>query len=152
MSIENVRKYLAQFGRDSEIIEFEKESATVSQAAEDLGTEEGRIAKTMSFMLSSGPIVIVLAGDARISNRKYKDTFGEKARMVQPADVESVIGHPVGGVCPFACKAGVKAYLDQSLRKYDYVYPAAGSRNSAIKLTPDEILTLSNAEGWIDIS
>ena len=152
MSVEKVREFLKPFGRDKDIIEFPSSSATVAEAAADLNTEEGRIAKSMSFMTASGPIVIVLAGDARIDNRKFKDTFHEKARMIGPDQVEEIIGHPVGGVCPFGVKDGVTVYLDQSLRRFDYVYPAAGSRNSAIKLTIPELEETSEYKSWVDVT
>ena len=152
MSLENVREYLGKYGKDKDIILFDQSSATVKEAAADLGTEEGRIAKTMSFLLSSGPIVIVAAGDEKIDNRKFKDTFHEKAKMIGSDEVENLTGHPVGGVCPFALKEGVKVYLDESLKRFDYVYPAAGTRNSAIKLTIDELEKTSEFSAWIDVT
>ncbi len=152
MSLENVREYLKKYGKDQDIILFDQSSATVKEAAADLGTEEGRIAKTMSFLLASGPIVIVAAGDEKIDNRKFKDTFHEKAKMIGHDDVEALTGHPVGGVCPFALKEGVKVYLDESLRRFDYVYPAAGTPNSAIKLTIEELEKTSECDGWIDVT
>lgn len=152
MSVEKVREFLKPFGRDKDIIEFPSSSATVAQAAADLNTEEGRIAKSMSFMTASGPIVIVLAGDAKIDNRKYKDLFHEKAKMIGAEDVERLTGHPVGGVCPFALPDGVKLYLDVSLRRFDAFYPAAGSTNSAIRMTSDELETISQPEAWIDVA
>ncbi len=150
MSIENVREYLRKYGKDGDIIEFSESSATVKEAAADLGEEEGRIAKSMSFLLSSGAIIIVAAGDARIDNRKFKDIFHEKARMIDPGSVEELTGHPVGGVCPFAVKSGVKVYLDESLRRFDHVYPAAGTPRSAIRLTIAELEETSGYTGWID--
>ena len=152
MSIENARNHLKKYGKDRDIIEFSSSSATVKEAAADLNTEEGRIAKSMSFMLSSGPVVILAAGDEKIDNRKFKDTFHEKARMIGPDQVEEIIGHPVGGVCPFGVKDGVTVYLDQSLRRFDYVYPAAGSRNSAIKLTIPELEETSEYKSWVDVT
>ena len=152
MSVETVRNYLRPFGYGDKVIEFSQSSATVKEAAADLGTEEGRIAKSMSFMTSSGPIIIVLAGDRRIDNRKFKDTFSEKARMIGPDDVEALTGHPVGGVCPFAAKEGVRVYLDQSLKDFVTVFPAAGSRNSAIEMTPDELGRVAMPTAWIDVS
>ena len=152
MSLENVRKYLMKYGKSEEIILFDQSSATVKEAAADLNTEEGRIAKTMSFLLSSGPIVIVAAGDEKIDNRKFKDTFHEKAKMIGPDQVEELTGHPVGGVCPFAVKEGVKVYLDESLKRFDYVYPAAGTPRSAIKLTISELEEVSECDGWIDVT
>lgn len=152
MSLEKVREYLSKYGKEEEIILFDQSSATVKEAAADLGTEEGRIAKTMSFILSSGPIVIVTAGDGKIDNRKFKDTFHEKAKMIGPGEVESLTGHPVGGVCPFGLNEGVKVYLDESLKRFDFVYPAAGTPNSAIKLTIPELETTSEYTGWIDVT
>ena len=152
MSLEKVKEHLRKYGKDGDIILFDQSSATVREAAQDLGTEEGRIAKTMSFLLSTGPIVIVAAGDEKIDNRKFKDTFHEKARMIGPDEVLELTGHPVGGVCPFAPKAGVKVYLDNSLRDFETVFPAAGSRNSAIEMTPDELEKTSSPESWIDVS
>ena len=152
MSLENVREHLRKYGKDQDIILFDKSSATVKEAAEDLGTEEGRIAKTMSFLLSAGPAVIVAAGDEKIDNRKFKDTFHEKARMIGPDEVEALTGHPVGGVCPFALKDGVKVYLDESLKRFDCVYPAAGTRNSAIRLTIEELEKISECDGWVDVT
>lgn len=152
MSIENARNHLKKYGKDGDIIEFSSSSATVKEAAADLNTEEGRIAKSMSFMLSSGPVVILAAGDEKIDNRKFKDTFHEKARMIGPDQVEEIIGHPVGGVCPFGVKDGVTVYLDQSLRRFNHVYPAAGSRNSAIKLTIPELEETSEYKSWVDVT
>lgn len=152
MSIENARVHLAKYGKDKDIIEFSTSSATVKEAAADLNTEEGRIAKTMSFMLSDGPIVILAAGDGKIDNRKFKDRFHEKAKMISPDDVENMIGHPIGGVCPFGVKENVRVYLDESLKRFDYVYPAAGSRNSAIKLTIPELEKTSEYKEWIDVT
>ena len=151
MSLENVREHLRKYGKDQDIILFEKSSATVKEAAEDLGTEEGRIAKTMSFLLSSGPAVIVAAGDEKIDNRKFKDTFHEKARMIGPDEVEALTGHPVGGVCPFALKDGVKVYLDESLKRFSTVFPAAGSASSAVEMTCEELFSCSGAKGWVDV-
>lgn len=152
MSLENVREYLKKYGKDQDIILFDQSSATVKEAATDLNTEEGRIAKTMSFLLSSGPIVIVAAGDGKIDNRKFKDTFHEKAKMIGLEDVENLTGHPVGGVCPFALKENVKVFLDESLKRFDFVYPAAGTPNSAIKLTISELEKVSECDGWIDVT
>ena len=152
MSIENARAHLAKYGKDRDIIEFSTSSATVKEAAADLNTEEGRIAKTMSFLLSDGPIVILAAGDGKIDNRKFKDRFHEKAKMISPGDVENIIGHPIGGVCPFGVKENVRVYLDESLKRFDYVYPAAGSKNSAIKLTIPELEKTSEYKEWIDVT
>ena len=152
MSLEKAREHLAKYGKEKDIILFDQSSATVKEAAADLGTEEGRIAKTMSFLLSSGPIVIVAAGDGKIDNRKFKDTFHEKAKMIGSEDVERLTGHPVGGVCPFGVNDDVKVYLDESLKRFDYVYPAAGTPNSAIKLTISELEETSECTAWIDVT
>ena len=151
MSLENVRKYLMKYGKSEEIILFDQSSATVKEAAADLNTEEGRIAKTMSFLLSSGPIVIVAAGDEKIDNRKFKDTFHEKAKMIGPDQVEELTGHPVGGVCPFAVNQNVNVYLDISLKRFHSVFPACGSSCSAIELTIPELEKYSNSMAWIDV-
>ena len=152
MSIEKVREYLRQYGKDGGVIEFDQSSATVREAAADLGTEEGRIAKSMSFLIGGSPAIIVLAGDGRIDNRKFKDTFHEKARMIAPEDVEDMTGHPVGGVCPFAINEGVKVFIDVSVKRFDTVFPAAGTPSSAIELTPEELFRISKAADWVDIA
>ena len=152
MSIEKVREYLRQYGKDRGVIEFDQSSATVREAAADLGTEEGRIAKSMSFLIGGSPAIIVLAGDGRIDNRKFKDTFHEKARMIAPEDVEAMTGHPVGGVCPFAINDGVTVYIDVSVKRFDTVFPAAGTPSSAIELTPEELFRISKAADWVDIA
>ena len=152
MSIEKVREYLRQYGKDGDVIEFTESSATVREAAADLGTDEGRIAKSMSFIIGGNPVIIVLAGDGRIDNRKFKDTFHEKARMIPPEDVEAMTGHPVGGVCPFAINDGVKVYIDVSVKRFDTVFPAAGTPSSAIELAPEELFMISRSAGWVDIA
>ena len=152
MSIEKVREYLRQYGKDGDVIEFTESSATVREAAADLGTEEGRIAKSMSFIIGGNPVIIVLAGDGRIDNRKFKDTFHEKARMIPPEDVEAMTGHPVGGVCPFAINDGVNVYIDVSVKRFDTVFPAAGTPSSAIELAPEELFMISRSAGWVDIA
>ncbi|MGB4337839.1 MAG: YbaK/EbsC family protein [Bacillota bacterium] len=151
MSIERVREYFRARGLAHRILEFDVSSATVELAAQAVGCEGKRIAKTLSFRVGDRVILIVTAGDARIDNQKYKAHFGTKARMLSPEDAELLIGHPVGGVCPFAVKPGVEVYLDQSLRRFETVFPACGSANSAIELTPDELEQHSNALGWIDV-
>ena len=151
MSIERVREYFRARGLAHRILEFDVSSATVELAAQAVGCEGKRIAKTLSFRVGDRVILIVTAGDARIDNQKYKAHFGTKARMLSPEDAELLIGHPVGGVCPFAVKPGVEVYLDQSLRRFETVFPACGSANSAIELTPDELEQHSNALGWLDV-
>ena len=151
MSIVKVREYLKDFGADGRILEFPVSSATVELAAKALGTAPARIAKTLSFRLKEGVILVVLAGDAKTDNRKYRETFGEKARMLDREEAETLVGHAVGGVCPFAINEGVKVYLDASLKRFATVFPAAGSANSAIELTPAELEKFSRASGWVDV-
>ena len=142
MSIEKVRSYFRQWpGMEERILEFPVSSATVSEAAKAVGTEERRIAKTLSFMLDEGPILVVAAGDAKIDNKKFKGTFHKKASMLKVDELPELVGHPVGGVCPFGIREGVKVYLDQSLRRFPTVFPACGSANSAIELTIPELET-----------
>ena len=153
MSIEKVRSYFRQWpGMEERILEFPISSATVAEAAKAVGTEERRIAKTLSFMLDEGPILVVAAGDAKIDNKKFKGTFHKKASMLKVDELPELVGHPVGGVCPFGIREGVKVYLDQSLRRFPTVFPACGSANSAIELTCDELHTISHAVDWIDIA
>lgn len=152
MSIEAVRKYFRQWdGMENRILEFPVSSATVAEAAEALGTEEKRIAKTLSFMLDEGPILIVAAGDAKVDNKKYKNTFHKKAAMLKAGELTELIGHPAGGVCPFGIKDGVRVYLDESLKRFDTVFPACGSANSAIELTIPELEKYSRFDGWVDV-
>ena len=151
MAIDKVKEYLKKYNMDDKVMEFDVSSATVSLAAEALHCEPGRIAKTMSFILKDGCIVVVTAGDAKIDNKKFKTVFSQKAKMVPAEDVEALTGHPVGGVCPFALKEGVKVYLDESLKRFETVYPACGSPNSAIELTIDELTEISGAENFVDV-
>ena len=151
MSIEQVRTYFRAYGIEDRIQELDHSSATVSLAAEALGTEPCRIAKTLSFLVGGSPILIVAAGDARIDNAKYKAFFGAKAKMLSPEEAVELVGHAVGGVCPFAVKAGVTVYLDQSLRRFTTVFPACGSANSAIELTIPELEQYSGYKEWVDV-
>ena len=151
MSIEKVRAYFASVGMAERIQEFEVSSATVALAAEALGVEPARIAKTLSFAEGDGAILIVAAGDAKVDNPKFKARFGMKAKMLTPEDAVRLIGHAVGGVCPFAVNEGVKVYLDESLRRFDLVYPAAGSSNSGIGLTIPELEEHSRFDAWVDV-
>lgn len=152
MSIESVKEFLKQYGKENSIIELNESSATVELAAKALGVEPERIAKTLSFKTDTGAILIVTAGDARIDNKKFKNTFGLKAKMLTPEEVIEYTGHKIGGVCPFAiAKSNVKIFLDMSLKRFDTVYPACGSSNSAIKLTMEELYNISHAESWIDV-
>lgn len=151
MSIETVRNYLRERGLADRIIEFSQSSATVELAAEANHCEPARIAKTLSFAVGDECILIVAAGDAKIDNAKYKARFGTKAKMLAHDEVPVRVGHAVGGVCPFAIKEGVHVYLDQSLRRFETVFPAAGNAASAVRLTPDELERASEAEGWVDV-
>ena len=152
MAIEKVRKYFEQYGIEQKILEFDTSSATVELAAMAVGCESKRIAKTMSFLVENNPILIVLAGDAKVSNPKYKEIFQTKAKMIPTDQVEDLIGHNIGGVCPFAIHEGVVVYLDVSLKRFDTVFPAAGSENSAIELSLEELMRYSNAVDWVDVS
>lgn len=151
MSIEKVKTYFAGFGMEDRVRELGESSATVELAAHALGCEGRRIAKTLSFMVDASPILIVAAGDARIDNPKYKARFGCKARMLTPEEALELVGHGVGGVCPFAVNEGVRVYLDESLRRFQTVFPACGSANSAIELTIPELERYSGFESWVDV-
>lgn len=151
MSIDKVKNYFKEYKIENNIIELSTSTATVKEAAESLGTEECRIAKSLSFIVEDKPIIIVVAGDAKIDNSKYKGYFHNKAKMIPFEEVNNLIGHNPGGVCPFAINEGVTVYLDESLKRFDYVYPACGSSNSAIKLTIEELEKYSNYTTWIDV-
>ncbi len=151
MAIAEVREYLKQWGLDKQILEFNVSSATVELAAQALNCAPQRIAKTLSFKLGERYLLIVMAGDAKIDNAKYKKHFGTKAKMLTPAEAEEYIGHAVGGVCPFGVKPGVEVYLDCSLKRFDTVFPACGSSNSAIELSPDDLAHYANSLGWLDV-
>lgn len=151
MSIEKVRAYFAQFGMEGRIMEFPVSSATVELAAQAVGCAPQRIAKTLSFMVGEQPILIVAAGDAKIDNPKYKAQFSQKAKMLSPQQAAELIGHAVGGVCPFAVNAGVNVYLDESLKRFETVFPACGSSNSAIELTIPELERYSGFVCWVDV-
>ena len=151
MSIEKVKKYFSELGIENRIQEFSVSSATVELAAKALNCEGARIAKTISFMLDDKAILIVTAGDAKIDNAKYKAYFGKKAKMLTPDEAIELIGHAVGGICPFATKDTSKIYLDVSLKRFETVFPACGSSNSAIELTIPELETYSNFISWIDV-
>ena len=151
MSIEKVRAYFEPYGMSSRILEMELSSATVELAALAGGVEGARIAKTLSFMTKEGPMLIVVAGDAKVDNKKYKQRFGEKASMLKFEVVEELVGHAVGGVCPFAVNEGVKVYLDESLKRFTTVFPACGSSNSAIELTLPELEQYSGFVEWVDV-
>lgn len=151
MAIERVREYFKTKNMEERILEFEVSSATVALAAQALRCEEQRIAKTLSFHLGEGVILVVTAGDAKIDNAKYKAFFGAKAKMLSFDEAEPLIGHAVGGVCPFAVNEGVKVYLDESLKRFETVFPACGSSNSAIELTMEELEEHSGYECWVDV-
>lgn len=152
MSIEKVRAYFKTFGIEDRIREFEVSSATVELAAVAVGVEGARIAKSLSFKVEDKPVVIVVAGDAKIDNSKYKAQFHTKAKMLTHEEAHSLIGHDVGGVCPFALPEDVKVYLDESLKRFETVFPAAGSDNSAVELTCGELEKYSsNFQQWVDV-
>ena len=153
MAIEKVRAYFAQFNRQQDILEFESSSATVELAAQVLGVEPARIAKTLSFKKDDGCVLIVAAGDVRIDNSKFKQQFGVKAKMLKADEVVEYTGHAIGGVCPFALPGEkVLVYADASLKAYQTVFPACGSSNSAIELTPDELYQYAQCQQWIDVA
>ncbi len=151
MSVEKVRDYLAAYGAGDRIREFDVSSATVELAAQALSCEPCRIAKSLALMTPEGPVLVVAAGDAKIDNPKYKAQFAAKAKMLSPEDTLVLIGHAVGGVCPFAVNEGVRVFLDESLKRFDTVFPACGSSNSAIELTLEELERFSENEGWVDV-
>ena len=150
MSIERVRAFMRERNMEDRILEFDVSSATVALAAEAVGCAPERIAKTLSFLVNGGAVLVVAAGDARVDNPKFKAQFHTKAKMLSPEEVVNLVGHTVGGVCPFAVNEGVKVYLDESLRRFETVFPACGSSNSAIELTLSELEQLSGGE-WIDV-
>lgn len=151
MSLERAKAYFEQLDMGDRVLVFDVSSATVDLAAAAVGCEPARIAKTLSFLVNDQAILIVTAGDAKIDNRKYKDQFQTKAKMLPAADVETLVGHAVGGVCPFGINEGVTVYLDASLKRFDMVYPACGSDNSAIGLTIPELEEYSGYTAWVDV-
>lgn len=151
MSIERAREHLRKWNLQDRIQEQELSSATVELAAKALNVESARIAKTLSYMVDGAPILVVTAGDVRVNNRKFKDAFHCKAKMLTPEQAAGLVGHAVGGVCPFGVNEGVKVYLDVSLKRFETVFPAAGSGNSAIELTIPELESASCASGWVDL-
>lgn len=152
MSIERVKEYFKNMGIENKIMVFDVSSATVELAAKALNCEEARIAKTLSFHIGERVVLIVAAGDTKIDNHKYKEQFGTKAKMLAFNEVEALTGHAVGGVCPFGVNEGVEVYLDESLKRFDTVFPACGSSNSAVELTTKELEEYSGALGWIDVT
>lgn len=151
MSIEAVREYLKEWNKEKAVLEFEVSSATVELAAKALNVIPARIAKTLSFAGDGECLLVVAAGDARVDNAKFKAFFGRKAKMLSAEEALNLTGHAVGGVCPFALKPGCRVWIDSSLKRFDTVFPACGSANSAIELSPEELFSLSRAEGWADV-
>ncbi|MDO5133317.1 MAG: YbaK/EbsC family protein [Eubacteriales bacterium] len=151
MSFEKASEYLRKRGLEDRILRPEASSATVELAAAAIGVTPGEIAKTLSFITKEGPVLVIAEGTAKVDNRKYKDTFHTKAKMIGAQEVEALIGHAPGGVCPFGINEGVPVYMDESLRKYEVVYPAAGDDHSAVRLTVAELESASGAIGWVDV-
>ena len=151
MAIEKVREFFSRYGIQDRIREFDVSSATVELAAQAVGCQPCRIAKTLSFLADGKAVLIVAAGDAKIDNPKYKARFGTKAKMLTPEEAEALVGHAVGGVCPFAVNEGVSVYLDESLRRFPTVFPACGSSNSAIELSIEELEKYSGYTDWVDV-
>lgn len=151
MAIELVRAYLKTVGREQDIIEFDVSTATVELAAQALQTEPERIAKSLSFKTKEGALIVVCAGDCKIDNHAFKEQFGVKAKMLKPDEVLQYTNHEIGGVCPFAVPEDTEIYLDISMKRFDYVYPACGSANSAIRLTCEELEGMLPYKGWVDV-
>ncbi len=151
MAIENVKAFFKQYNMDTRIREFEVSSATVDLAASALNCEPERIAKTLSFMVDGQAVLVVTSGDAKVDNKKFKEYFGTKAKMLVPDEVIDLVGHAIGGVCPFAIKSGVSVYLDISLKRFETVYPACGSSSSAIELTIKELERYAGYSQWVDV-
>lgn len=151
MAFEKAFAYLEQLGYGDRVQTFDVSSATVELAAKALGTEPARIAKSLTFLGAEGAVMVVCAGDVKVNSGKFKAHFGVKAKMLTREQVHDLIGHDVGGVCPFGVEPGVAVYLDESLKRFDTVYPACGSDNSAVRLTPDELHNLSQSRGWVDV-
>lgn len=152
MSIEKVREYLKQYDKDSDIKELETSSATVELAANALGVIPARIAKTLSFKMDNSCILVITAGDTKIDNKKFKQIFGLKAKMLSPEEVINLTGHAIGGVCPFGLKnSDIKVYCDISMQRFETVFPACGSSNSAIELTCNELFNISKSQSWVDV-
>jgi prolyl-tRNA editing enzyme YbaK/EbsC (Cys-tRNA(Pro) deacylase) len=151
MAIEQVRAYFKQWNRDGDIIEMDVSTATVAEAANALGVIPARIAKSISLKQGDGAMIVVTAGDMKLDNRKYKEAFGCKARMLSPEEALQSTGHAAGGICPFALPTGISVYLDISMKRFQTVYPACGSSNSAIELTMDELYQYSNSKDWVNV-
>lgn len=151
MSLERAVRHLARYGLEERVQQFDVSSATVELAAQALGCEPAHIAKSLSFLVGDGAVLVVAAGDAKVDNPRFKAQFHTKAKMLTPGEVEAMVGHAVGGVCPFAVNPGVKIYLDASLRRFETVFPACGSSNSAIELTISELEQYSRFDAWVDV-
>lgn len=151
MAFDKAKEYLVERGYGDRVMEFDVSSATVELAAVAVGTEPEKIAKSLTFMVEEEPVMIICAGDAKIANSKYKGFFHTKAKMLTPEEVSTLIGHEIGGVCPFGINDGVKVYLDESLKRFDTIYPACGSGNSAVRLNNDELEKLSGSLAWLDV-
>lgn len=151
MAFEKAKEYLESKGYGDRIMEFDVSSATVELAAIAVGTEPAKIAKSLTFIVDNEPVMVICAGDTKVANSKYKAVFNTKAKMLTYEQVSEMIGHEVGGVCPFGINEGVKVYLDESLKRFDIVYPACGSDNSAVKLTIAELEEVSGYEEWVDV-
>lgn len=151
MSFEKAYNYLSEKKMEDRVMQFDVSSATVELAAKAVGTEPARIAKSLTFMVDDAPVMVISAGNVKVNNSKYKKVFHMKAKMLSAEQVASLIGHEVGGVCPFGINDGVKVFCDDSLKQFEYIYPACGDGNSAVKLTPEELFDLSNADDWVDV-
>lgn len=152
MAIEKVKKFFEKLGEVEKVVEFEQSTATSEQAAQALNCEVGRIAKTISVFVNKKPILVLMSGDMKLDNKKFKSRFNCRPHMIPIDEVENLIGHAVGGVCPFAVNEDVPIYLDESLKRFEFIYPAAGSSNSVVKLKLDEIARYINFSDWVDVS
>ena len=152
MSVEKVKKYFAAIGEPDKVVEFEESTATSEQAAQVLNCELGQIAKTLSVLVDKKPVLILMSGDMKLDNKKFKEKFSTRPKMIAVDEVENYIGHAVGGVCPFAVNDGVKIFFDESLKRYDFIYPAAGSSNSLVKLNLADLDKYIKSSGWIDVA
>ena len=152
MSVEKVKKFFTEIGEPEKVVEFEESTATSEEAAQVLNCEVGRIAKTISVFVKNEPILILLGGDMKLDNKKFKTQFGTRPKMIPIEEVEKFIGHAVGGVCPFAVNDGVKIFLDESLKRFEFIYPAAGSSNSIVKINLNELEKYIKSAGWVDVA
>lgn len=151
MSMENARRHLAERGYEDRIREYDISTATVELAAQAAGVIPARIAKTLSFKSGDGCVLVVAAGDAKVDNRKFKDRFSMKPTLLPAEDVPRLVGHAVGGVCPFGIKEGTPVYIDESVKRFETVFPAAGNDSSSVELTPEELFSVSGAQSWVDV-